>query len=165
MSLAHDLRLPNTYFFGESSFIWPLLMAPTIPFESPPRFKVLAEVYGCRLLCCKRCLHLLKLSGHHTDSADICMPPLSLQLAYKVDPWMLLQSEIIVSSWSCVSLQVNRCLSGRVPSRTRILLWMLSTVSHISTSNVIFLPVNDFTNIVNVNPCSATMVVESVHNV
>ena len=35
MSLAHDLKLPDTcilvHFFGETSFIWPLLIAPKMP--------------------------------------------------------------------------------------------------------------------------------------
>ena len=85
---------------------------------------------------------------------------------YKVDPW------------DDVAIGDHRFFFGlRFTAGQSLLVWkgafkdsdlaldVVNCVTHVSTSNVIFLPVNVFTNIVNVDPCSATMVVESVHNV
>ena len=50
-----------------------------------------------------------------------------------------------------------------MPSLTCILLLSLCTVSDFSTSNLIFLPINAFANVVNIDPRSATTVVECAY--
>ena len=85
-------------------------------------------------------------------SAVIAAPPLSFPLAYNVDPWMTLSSDVILSSSSCFPLKIKRCWSGVKPSLTCSLLLMSSTVSDFSHLS----PVNVFTNIVNADPVFGT---------
>ena len=68
MSLVHD------HCFGEMSFVWPLLVAPVVPPESPPRFRLWRD----HLFGCKRRLHLLKLFGNNAESAR-ALPLATLQ--------------------------------------------------------------------------------------
>ena len=97
-----------------------------------------------------------------------CTPPLSFPLANNVDSCVTLQSgnrwEIIVSSSNCLLSTEGPSLvqMGAFSDLSYLALDVIRarpTVSVFSTSNVVGLP------IVNVDPTSTTMVVDSVLNV
>ena len=98
------------------------------------------------------------------SSAVIAAPPLSLPHVRRGPA-----GDVIVGDRSFIfkllSTEGQSLMVRKVHSVTCILLWMWSTVSDVPTSNVIVLPVNIFTNIVNVDPRSAAMLVEGGQNV
>ena len=105
----------------------------------------LAKVSCGHLFGCKRHLHLLKLFGHHVEGVR-GLPCCDCGSAFEF-PARVQRGP--VGEIKSIAPDPQRCLS-----LTCILLSMLSNVSDFSTSNVIVLPDNVF-----------TMVVESVQNV